>query len=496
VTAVDTGGRRGTAGSRRESHSGAAARSKAIAGADTQFLRRPKQRADGTTLLCVYSGVLFVLPSHLVVAAIPLALAPSMLIGMGLGLLWLCAHLVDTVDMAKGRSLVRTALYLFCVSQLATYGFATYGYLPSDELNATDRSVLTILAAAVVGIFAVDSLRGLHRIDKLLRVIVYGCTFVAGVGLVQFFVGFDPTHYMVLPGLREVGDVETLLERSIFRRPSGTAGHPIEFGVVCAIAAPLAAHYAFRAKDNGRRVWPWWLCLITVAIGAMVSLSRSAILGLLAAGLVLLPTWPGKRQLQTLIATAVFTVVMRLFVPGLIGTLFSLFNNLSGDPSIQHRQEDYARAQVQIVQHPWLGRGFGTYLPQKYGPLDNQYLGTLVENGLFGLGSLIFVLIAGAYAAVQIRRIARDPVVRDLSQTLLASLSVIMVADATYDAFGFIMATGMCFMLVGLCGAMWRTIRNDPNQFMPLTGRISTRAGKQRAQAAALAAARRRRTSP
>jgi hypothetical protein len=445
---------------------------------------KTKQRWDGTTLLCFYCAVLFILPSHLVVAAIPLALAPSMLIGVGLGVLWLCAQLVSTVGMAKGRSLVRTALFLFALSQLATYGYATYVWLPSDELNATDRSVITILAVVVVGIMAVDSLRGLARIDKLLRVILYGCTFVAAIGLIQFFIGVDPTHYMVLPGLREVGDVQTLLERSIFRRPSGTAGHPIEFGVVCAIAAPLAAHYAFRAKDHGRRVWPWWLCLLTVSVGAMVSLSRSAILGLFAAALVLLPTWPPKRQLQSIIAAILFTGLMRLFVPGLIGTLFSLFNNLSGDPSIQHRTEDYARASIQIAMHPWLGKGFGTYLPDKYGPLDNQYLGTLVENGIIGLAALIFVLIAGAYAAIQIRRAAKDPVLRDLAQTLLASLSVIMIADATYDAFGFIMATGMCFLLVGVCGALWRSIRANPNQFIPITGRVSTRA---KARAAARA---------
>jgi hypothetical protein len=478
VTTLDTaGGRRGTADGPRKVRRDAPVRpgARPTAGRPAGERAPHKQRADGTTLLCVYSAVLFILPSHLVVAAIPLALAPSMLIGMGLGVLWFCAQLVNTVGMAKGRTLVRTSLFLFALSQLATYGYATYGYLPSDELNATDRSVITILAVVVVGFVACDSLRGLGRIDKLLRVIVYGCTFVAVIGLIQFFLGVDPTHYMVLPGLREVGDVETLLERSIFRRPSGTAGHPIEYGVVCAIAAPMAAHYAFRAKDHGRRVWPWWLCLVAVAIGAMVSLSRSAILGLLAAALVLLPTWPARRQLQTIIATILFTGVMRLFVPGLIGTLFSLFNNLSGDPSIQHRTEDYARAEIQIAVHPWLGRGFGTYLPDKYGPLDNQYLGTLVETGIIGLAALVFVLIAGAYAAVQIRRATKDPVLRDLAQTLLASLSVIMVADATYDAFGFIMATGICFMLVGICGALWRTVKADPNLFMPITGRISTR---------------------
>jgi hypothetical protein len=434
-----------------------------------------KRRADGTTLVCVYCGILFILPSHLIVAAIPLALAPSMLFGMVLGLLWFCAQMLNTVGMAKGRSLVRTSLFLFALSQLATYGFATYGYLPGDEMKATDRSVITIMAVVVVGIMACDAVRGLGRIDKVLRLIVYGSTFMAVVGLIQFFVGVDPTHYMIIPGLRPVADVNTLLQRSIFRRPSGTAGHPIEYGVVCAIAAPLATHYAFRAIKFQRRVWPWWTCLGILAVGALVSLSRSAILGLLAAALVLLPTWPGKRRLQAVGVTIAFTAVMRLFIPGLIGTLFSLFNNLSGDPSIQHRQQDYARADVQIAVHPLLGRGFGTYLPQKYGPLDNQYLGTLVENGAVGLAALILILLAGFYAALRFRMATKDPVLRDLGQTLIACLSVISVADATYDAFGFIMATGVCFMLVGLAGALWRTIKEKPDLTMPISGRFSTR---------------------
>ncbi|HEY3748436.1 MAG TPA: O-antigen ligase family protein, partial [Pseudonocardiaceae bacterium] len=208
--------------------------------------------------------------------------------------------------------------------------------------------------------------------------------------------------------------------------------------------------------------------LLAVSIGAMVSLSRSAILGLMAAGIILLPSWPVRRRWQTLGVGVVFLGAMRLMIPGLIGTLFSLFNNLSGDPSIQHRTEDYARAEIQIAIHPWLGRGFGTYLPDKYGPLDNQYLGTLVENGIIGLSMLILLLLAGVYAAMRTRMASKDLAVRDLSQTLIACLSVIIVADATYDAFGFIMATGLCFLLLGICGALWRTIRADPDQVMPM----------------------------
>jgi len=63
-----------------------------------------------------------------------------------------------------------------------------------------------------------------------------------------------------------------------------------------------------------RRVWPWWTCLFVLAVGALVSLSRSAILGLLVAALVLLPTWPTKRRFQAIGVTIVFTAVMRLFI--------------------------------------------------------------------------------------------------------------------------------------------------------------------------------------
>lgn len=443
----------------------AGARAKAAGPAEAAQAGKPakKQRADGATMLCVYAAVLFIVPSHLVIAAVPLALAPCMLVGVVLGLFWFCAQLVTTLGVAKGRSLVRSALFLFAASQLATYGYATYGYLPSDELNATDRSLITIMAVVLVGITVCDGVRGIARLDRLLKVIVVGCTFVASIGLIQFFFGIDPTHYMVLPGLRAVGDVNTLLARSIFRRPSGTAGHPIEFGVVCALASPLTAHYAFRAKDAGERVWPWWACQAAVSIGAMVSLSRSAILGLMAAAIVLVPTWPRRRRIQTVLVASVFVVVMRLLIPGLIGTLLSLFSNLSGDPSIQHRTEDYARADIQIAMHPWLGKGFGTYLPAKYGPLDNQYLGTLVENGIVGLSCMIILLLAGVYAAVRVRRRSRNPIVRDLAQSLLACLSIFIVGDATYDAFGFIMATGMAFMLIGACGALWRVVRVNPD---------------------------------
>jgi polysaccharide biosynthesis protein PslJ len=425
-----------------------------VAGPATIELRR--QRADGATLAAIYVVLLMVIPARLVLKGVPMALAPSMLIGFALGACWLCAQLVTSTGVAKGRNAVRTALLLFGASQLATYGYATYGYLPPDELNAADRSLLTILAVVAVGITVCDGVTRLERLERLLKVVTAGCAFMATIGILQFF-HLDLTPYLALPGLRPAVDgTDFVLERAIFARPAGTAGHPIEFGVVCALAAPLALHFALRGRNGDQVAWVWWACLGVLLSATMMSLSRSGILGLTMAFLLLLPTWPARRQLLMLGGGVLFLGAMNVLVRGLIGTLIGLFENVTGDSSIQARTEDYAVAYAEIAQHPWFGRGYGTYLPDKYGPLDNQYLGTLVQNGYLGLAALIGILLAGMYAVTRARLMTRDPVRRDLAQTLLAALAVIAVSCAFFDTLAFGTITGLLFVLVGASGALLR----------------------------------------
>lgn len=425
--------------------------------------RRPPaergQRADSVTLLCVYVVVLLIIPSRMVLNGLSFNLTPSLLLGLGLAVWWMCAQLVSSLGVAKGRNGVRTALMCFLAANFATYGYATYTWLPGDELRNADRSFITIVAVIAVGIVVVDGCRDLSRLDTLLRTIVATTTVVAVVGLLQFFANVDLAAQISVPGLHPIAPMEFVLQRSIFRRPAGTTGHPIEFGVVMAIVLPVAAHYAFRAMDEGRRSRWLWVGVALIGMSALVSLSRSAILGLIVAGFVLIPTWPPRRRWRALMVIGVFTVCMRLVVPGLIGTLLSLFRNLEGDPSIEGRKNDYATVAQSFHEHPFLGRGFGTYLPEKYGTLDNQYFGSLVETGLIGLLTLAAALFAGVFAARAARRVSADPRIRDLGQSLAASLVVLIVGYATYDALGFTMSTALTFVLIGCCGALLRVAR-------------------------------------
>ena len=165
---------------------------------------------------------------------------------------------------------------------------------------------------------------------------------------------------------------------------------------------PLALHFAFTARTTLRRRMTW-LSVVLMAMGIPMSLSRSAIVGLAAALLVVVPTWSRRHQLQALVVVPIFALVMRLIVPGLLGTIKSLFTNLGNDPSIQGRTDDYDVVGQFISQSPWVGRGFGTFLPSKYITLDNQYLGSLVEVGVFGLAALALLVIVGFFTARGVR---------------------------------------------------------------------------------------------
>ncbi|WP_370946353.1 O-antigen ligase family protein [Amycolatopsis sp. cg5] len=421
----------------------------------------PRRRRDGTTMVCVYSVVTLIVPARLVVSGVSMSITPATLVGLFLGLVWFCSQLVTTLNAAKGRNVARTALFVFIVTQLATYGYATRNYLPEDELNSADRTLVTILGVTLAGLAVVDGVRGVARVELVAKCVLVATTALAMIGILQFLLNFDLTQYMVIPGLHPVTSDGFVLERAAFRRPAGTTGHPIEFGVVCAVALPIAAHFAFTAQDKGESARRWWICLGIVATGAMVSLSRSAILGLALASVILLIGWPGKRRIRAFFVGLAFLVLMRFMVPGLVGTLYGLFAEIGTDTSISGRTDDYATSSVYIAQHPLLGRGLGTYLPNKYGPLDNQYLGTLVQNGFIGLFALIAIFVLGAYAALRARTMTRDPHLRDLGLTLVASISVLALGAATFDLLAFSMATGLAFLLCGLAGALLRSTRAE-----------------------------------
>ncbi|MFC0115276.1 hypothetical protein [Kibdelosporangium aridum] len=103
--------------------------------------------------------MLLMIPARLVISGIPMSITPATLACLALGVIWFCCQLVTTLGVAKGRNLARTALFLYAISQLATYGYATRNYLPMDELEGADRTIVVVFGTICVGIAVCDGVK-------------------------------------------------------------------------------------------------------------------------------------------------------------------------------------------------------------------------------------------------------------------------------------------------------------------------------------------------
>jgi O-antigen ligase len=421
------------------------------------------RRADAATVLCLFVLSLLMLPARMVLAGLPLSLTLAELLALVLGLLWLCSQMTTVLGAAKGPNPVRTGIFVYGLIIVAVYGYTTYLYLPSDELNLADHSAVLFAGYVALVLVMCDGVGGYDRLDFVLKSVVIAGSFVAFVALLQFRLNLDLTTYMRLPGFRptSVEGANAVIERSDLRRVAGTLGHPIEFGALSAMLLPLAAHFAFQARDRGQPTLRWWFCTAIIASGLMFSVSRTAVLGLAGAGLVLFVGWPARRRLVTLGVLAVFLGFMKVLVPGLIGTFYNLFSNVGSDSSIIFRTHDYPFAMKEVIKSPILGRGLGTWYPFKHQVFDNQYLLSLVESGVLGVIGFAGVILCGMFVALRVRHLSTDPHVRNLALTIAAGLLVPLLGAATFDLLSFPGITSVMFLFIGAAGALFRFVRSD-----------------------------------
>lgn len=422
----------------------------------TRMIRGHQTGRDITPVLLGLVVLIFAVPSMLVFQPLGAGATPAALMGTVLFLWWASGRLLgnDYSGQRVAARPVHWAMAFFAATLLLSNWAGNFSARSALETSSADRAMLLIVAWAGVALIAADGLTRRESVDRVLHALVVGAAAMSVVGMLQFFFGLDIARFVSIPGLTPRSDLAFIQERSIFRRVAGTAGHPIEFGVTLALILPLAVHFVVSPNGNRRRRDVVALGLIAAAIP--MSLSRSATLGAIVAGAVLFAGWTGAQRRKALIIAPAFAIVMRLLVPGLLGTIKSLFLNLGNDPSIQGRTDDYAYVEQFFAKSPIVGRGWGTFVPEQYTTLDNQYLGQAVETGVLGVAALLSLFIVGVTCARGVRLRANDEGTRHLGQALAASVAVAMVTFITFDGLGFPMVTLTTFLLLGVTGALWR----------------------------------------
>ncbi len=413
---------------------------------------------DVLPVLLVYVVLLYGIPSELVVAPLGAAGTPAQIVGLVMFAWWALSKLLPPMTRQRITP-VHWLLLVFATAITTSYvtGMSrpVFSLL---EVNSADRGILSLLSWCGVILVVADGIATQARLESLLRAVALGAVFIAVLGCLQFFFGLDLAHYIKVPGLSVNSGFGELFDRSGYRRVSGTTSHPIEFGVVLSAALPLVIHCARFAPTRGQAA-AWWVGALVVAAALPLSVARSAIIGGTIAILYLFHTWPAQLRRRALVVGAVGALAMSVVVPGLLGTIRGLFLNAGSDPSTQGRTADYGPVFAYFRDSPVVGRGFGTFIPDLYRTLDNQYLGLLVEAGLLGLTAFLALLVGAVIVAGRVRRESNSERTRDLAQCLKAGVMVVAVDAATFDALGFAASTGTLMLLLGAIAALRRSTR-------------------------------------
>jgi O-antigen ligase len=374
----------------------------------------------------------------------PFSVTGPMVVGVVAGALWAAGRFLPGAR-AGPLPRVSVALLAFVAAALASYALAQLRLLETVETRAADRHIALLVMLAGVTLLAADGLRNRRQLRAILGVFVVIAAAQATLGILQVG-GLD------LPGITRVNS-----PRGGFPRVAGTARHPIDFGVFCAVALPLALHFTAFAATRRLRVAAAGAAA-ALGAGAALSVTRSALLGLVVGAAVLLAGRRGARRWGLLGAALVVLALTPLVVPNFASSVGEMVGSASESPSVQSRIADYEPVIDHVARHPFLGRGTGTFEPSVHFVLDNNYLSLLIEVGLIGVVAFVAVVGLALAAARAVRSHSEDAAVRDLALAIAASLGVLAVAMGTYDLLAFQLGGGSLFLLLGCAAALDRLV--------------------------------------
>jgi polysaccharide biosynthesis protein PslJ len=405
---------------------------------------------------------------------LPFELEPYRIIVVLAVAVWALSLLAQP-DVALRRSGLEGPVLLYAVALVAS-DFANPGRA-AEMQSYVIRGLTLALSVVVVFYFVVSVVRTFSQALAILKLLVVGSSVLAALAMIESRTGWSPFQHLdhYVPLLQQtaylIGETRGTL------RALGSAEHPIALGALFVIVAPLALYLAIRF---GR--W-WWATVVILMAGTFATVSRTAVLMLVVATLVLLvlrfrETWRFAPLLIPML------VMVHFVVPGALGAVQFAFSPPGGLVAEQSndkivtgsgRVADIGPSLELFQAKPVLGYGYGTL--QTTGPdanariLDNQWLSSLLNIGLVGVFSLVWLFVRFIR---NVGGLARRERTDDgwLLVALVASVAAFGAGMFTYDAFAFTQVTFVFFVILALGSVL--VLARDPvfaPSFQPAPGR-------------------------
>ncbi|WP_019201455.1 O-antigen ligase [Tsukamurella sp. 1534] len=386
----------------------------------------------------------------------------------GAALLWVFTIITRHAEPIRDR-VVLIVVLAYVTASFLSFGASMMRGVPYVAQVALDRYILVDLCLLGMVLFILTVVRSTDAYRTIIGAIVLGGTASAGFALVMVSTGIDLAADFRIPGLKanDYVIVKNLLREGI-SRPQGSAGHPLELSAVLTVVLPLALALVFEARRRRSSTqWLWAGCTAVLMAGALVTVSRSAVVGTAAAVLVMCWRWPIRRIAVLVVvgggAVGIGLALQMKFMTAMLQT----FQGVVSDSSIKSRQIGLDYAATHFWEHPWLGQGVGAYPALKQPVLDNQYVSRLMEAGVIGLLAFVAALAAALFMAVRTSA-ARERSVAELGGGVAGSLAAVIIISLILDTAGFAQIWYLTWILVALAGVGHRLAR-DGEGFGPIT---------------------------
>lgn len=386
-------------------------------------------------------GALFLTPSVRIPGGMPAVRIEDLLLFGGSTLLVCYWSLGGTVRLAWGvRQTLLAGFCVFIPLSILTGALLDYPAAPGD-LNQWIRLLKYILIyTAVATYIRVGGLASRKR-KKLMGLVILCSVLLAAVAVQQFFdlFGLNSVYVSYVAPTQ----AESLLGQGVIPRPVGLAGNPNELGFLFALSA-LASMYMLVTDGKIR----YWAALAVQLVGLLLTLSRSAVVALVAgAGALLvlsglLRQWLAVHGVGRTLGALLLGSCVVLGAAWQTGYLSDAAVRLSGllTPTetaayrirIAHWQEHFSL----FLDSPIFGVGPLRQTDFIRYPADNEYLLFLRTYGLAG------TLYLGATFLLPQLPALRDEINRDtdasraavLAACVLVSCMVYMVPAAVYHS--------------------------------------------------------------